>query len=199
LRPPFSGFITDDKSAKMKGKTKDQILLTDEVIISKIYLIRGIKVMIDRDLAELYGVDTRTLNQSVKRNHKRFPDDFMFHLTKDELNNWKSQIVISNKEKMGIRKPPLVFTEQGVAMLSSILNSERAISVNIKIIRVFTKLRSFLETHKEIFIKLEQLEKKDIELDEKVSLIFEYLKQLDQSKQEETDFKQRKRIGFKPQ
>jgi hypothetical protein len=198
LRPPFSGFITDDKSANMTGKAKDQIMLTDEVIISKIYLIRGVKVMIDRDLAELYGVDTRILNQSVKRNPKRFPDDFMFHLTKDEMNNWKSQIVISNKEKMGIRKPPLVFTEQGVAMLSSILNSERSISVNIKIIRVFTKLRSILETHKEIIIKLDQLEKKDIELDEKVSLIFEYLKQLEQSKQEETDFKKRKRIGFKP-
>jgi len=198
LRPPFSRFITDDKSAKMKEKAKVQIMLTDEVIISKIYLIRGVKVMIDRDLAELYGVDTRTLNQSVKRNPKRFPDDFMFHLTKDEMSNWKSQIVISNKEKMGIRKPPLVFTEQGVAMLSSILNSERAISVNIKIIRVFTKLRSILETHKEIFIKLEQLEKKDIELDEKVTLIFNYLKQLEQSKQEETDFKQRKRIGYKP-
>ncbi len=198
MRPPFSRFITDDKSAKMKEKAKVQIMLTDEVIISKIYLIRGVKVMIDRDLAELYGVDTRTLNQSVKRNPKRFPDDFMFHLTKDEMSNWKSQIVISNKEKMGIRKPPLVFTEQGVAMLSSILNSERAISVNIKIIRVFTKLRSILETHKEIFIKLEQLEKKDIELDEKVTLIFNYLKQLEQSKQEETDFKQRKRIGYKP-
>jgi hypothetical protein len=182
----------------MKGKLEDQLTLPDEVIISKIYIIRGVKVMIDRDLAELYGVDTRTLNQSVRRNHKRFPDDFMFHLTKDEMKNWKSQIVISNKERMGIRKPPLVFTEQGVAMLSSILNSERAISVNIKIIRVFTKLRSILETHKEIFIKLEQLEKKDIELDEKVSLIFEYLKQLEQSKHDETDFKNRKRIGFKP-
>jgi hypothetical protein len=120
-------------------------------------------------------------------------------MTKNEMNNWKSQIVISNKEKMGIRKPPLVFTEQGVAMLSSILNSERAISVNIKIIRVFTKMRSILETHKDILIKLEQLEKKDLELDEKVNLIFEYLKQLEQSKQVETDFKQRKRIGFKPQ
>jgi hypothetical protein len=167
----------------MKGKLEDQVTLPDEVIISKIYIIRGVKVMIDCDLAELYGVDTRTLNQSVRRNQKRFPEDFMFHLTKDEMKNWKSQIVISNKEKMGIRKPPLVFTEQGVAMLSSILHSGRAISVNIKIIRVFTKLRSILETHKEIFIKLEQLEKKDIELDEKVALIFEYLKQLEQSKQ----------------
>jgi cell shape-determining protein MreC len=153
--------------------------------------------MIDRDLAELYGVDTRVLNQSVKRNLKRFPDDFMFQMTKEELENWKSQIVISNSDKMGIRKPPLVFTEQGVAMLSSVLNSERAISVNIQIIRVFTRMRTMIESHKEILKKLEMLEKKDIELDEKVTLIFEYLKELEQSKQEETDVKQRKRIGFK--
>jgi len=182
----------------MKRKFEEQIMLPDEVIIGKIYLIRGLKVLIDRDLAELYGVDTRILNQAVKRNHKRFPDDFMFQLTKDELNNWKSQIVISNKEKMGIRKPPLVFTEQGVAMLSSILNSERAISVNIRIMRVFTRLRTMLESHKEIIRKLELLEKKDMELDDKVTLIFEYLKQLEQSKQVETDFKNRKRIGFNP-
>jgi hypothetical protein len=98
---------------------------------------------------------------------------------------------------MGIRKPPLVFTEQGVAMLSSVLNSERAISVNIQIIRVFTRMRTMIESHKEILKKLEMLEKKDIELDEKVTLIFEYLKELEQSKQEETDVKQRKQIGFK--
>jgi hypothetical protein len=104
--------------------------------------------------------------------------------------------VISNIEKMGIRKLPLVFTEQGVVMLSSILNSERAISVNIQIIRVFTRMRGMIESHKDILRKLEMLEKKDIELDEKVSLIFEYLKELEQSKLEETDFKKRKRIGL---
>jgi hypothetical protein len=104
--------------------------------------------------------------------------------------------VISNIEKMGIRKLPLVFTEQGVVMLSSILNSERAISVNIRIIRVFTRMRGMIESHKDILRKLEMLEKKDIELDEKVSLIFEYLKELEQSKLEETDFKKRKRIGL---
>ena len=98
---------------------------------------------------------------------------------------------------MGIRKLPLVFTEQGVAMLSSILNSERAIAVNIQIIRVFTRIRKMIESNKEILKKLEMLEKKDIELDEKVSLIFEYLKELEQSKQDETELKQRKRIGFK--
>ena len=176
---------------------KELQILPDETIINKIYIIRDKKVMIDRDLAELYGVNTRVLNQSVKRNLKRFPDDFMFQMTMEELENWKSQIVISNVEKMGLRKLPLVFTEQGVAMLSSVLTSERAISVNIRIIRIFTRMRTMIESHKDILKKLEMLEKKDIELDEKVTLIFEYLKQLEQSKQEEKDFQQRKRIGFK--
>jgi hypothetical protein len=172
-------------------------IIPDETIINKIFIIRDHKVMMDRDLAELYGVDTRTLNQAVKRNIKRFPDDFMFHMTPEELKNWKSQIVISNSEKMGLRKPPFVFTEQGVAMLSSVLNSDRAILVNIQIIRVFTKMRTLLESHKEILKKLDTLERKDLEQDDNISLIFEYLKQLEQSKQEETAFKERKRIGFK--
>ena len=176
---------------------KELQILPDETIINKIYIIRDKKVMIDRDLAELYGVDTRVLNQTVKRNLKRFPDDFMFQMTREELENWKSQIVISNVEKMGIRKLPLVFTEQGVAMLSSVLTSERAISVNIQIIRVFTRMRTMIESHKEILRKLEQLEKKDLELDEKVTLIFEYLKELEQTKTEEADSSKRKRIGFK--
>ncbi|PKP47930.1 MAG: hypothetical protein CVT94_09910 [Bacteroidetes bacterium HGW-Bacteroidetes-11] len=96
-------------------------ILPDEVILNKIYILRGKKVMIDRDLAELYGVETRALNQAVRRNEKRFPEDFMFQMTLDEMQEWKSQIVISNKVKMGLRKSPLVFTEQGVAMLSGVL------------------------------------------------------------------------------
>ena len=126
-----------------------------------------------------------------------FPDDFMFQLTPDEMENWKSQIVISNSEKMGLRKAPLVFTEQGVAMLSSVLNSDRAILVNIQIIRVFTKMRELLTTHKDILQKLEQIETKDIEQDKKIMLIFEYLKQLEKAKQEEFKYKNRKKIGFK--
>ena len=176
---------------------KDLQILPDETIINKIFIIRDHRVMMDRDLAELYGVDTRTLNQSVKRNIKRFPEDFMFHMTPEELKTWKSQNVISKSERMGLRKPPYVFTEQGVAMLSSVLNSDRAISVNIQIIRVFTKMRTLLESHKEILKKLDTLERKDIEQDDNISLIFEYLKQLEQSKQEEATFKERKRIGFK--
>ncbi len=127
----------------------------DEIVINKIYLIREQKVMLDRDLAELYGVETRALNQAVKRNAERFPNDFMFQLTEEEFNNWKSQIVMSNSTKMGLRKKPLVFTEQGVAMLSSVLNSEIAIRVNIQIIRVFTKMREMLMSHKDILLQLQ--------------------------------------------
>ena len=95
------------------SKDDENIIISEEIIVSKIYLIREKKVMIDRDLAILYGVETRTLNQAVKRNPKRFPDDFMFQMSNEEMENWKSQIVISNKERMGLRKSPLVFTEQG--------------------------------------------------------------------------------------
>jgi len=109
-------------------KATEAIVLADEAIMNKIYLIRGKKVMLDRDLAELYGVETRVLNQAVRRNEKRFPVDFMFQLTAKELDDWKSQFVISNKERMGLRKAPLAFTEQGVAQLSSVLNSETAIT-----------------------------------------------------------------------
>jgi hypothetical protein len=125
-------------------KDDSEISISEESIASKIYLIRGKRVMIDRDLAELYGVETMVLNQAVRRNERRFPEDFMFQMTNKEMKNWKSQIVISNSERMGIRKPPLVFSEQGVAMLSSVLNSKRAIAMNIQIIRVFTKMREML-------------------------------------------------------
>ena len=127
-----------------KVSNKTTIALSEELILNKIYLIRGQKVMIDRDLAEMYGVETRVLNQAIRRNQKRFPSDFMFLMTSEELMNWKSQNVISKKEKMGLRKLPNVFTEQGVAMLSSILNSETAIEVNIQIIRIFTRIRQML-------------------------------------------------------
>ncbi|HWY10318.1 MAG TPA: ORF6N domain-containing protein [Bacteroidia bacterium] len=159
--------------------------LIEQKVIGKIYLIRGKKVMMDRDLADLYGVLTKILNQAVKRNADRFPEDFMFQLTKVELENWKSQIVTSNSEKMGLRKLPFVFTEQGVAMLSSVLNSKTAIQVNIQIIRVFTKIREFLSTNTEILMKLEKLEKKLLNHGEKINkneaeiqIVFKALKQL---------------------
>jgi hypothetical protein len=133
-------------------------MIPEEVIMSKIYLIRRVKVMLDRDLAKLYEVETRVLNQAVRRNEKRFPGDFMFQMSTVELDDWKSQFVISKSEKMGLRKPPLVFTEQGVVMLSSVLNSDRAIIVNIQTIRVFTKIRRLIETHSVILRKAENLD-----------------------------------------
>ena len=115
-----------------------------EVIQSKIYDIRGQKVMLDRDLAEMYGVETRALNQAVKRNTDRFPVDFMFQLTDEETEIWKSQIVMSNSIKMGVRRNPYVFTELGVAMLSSVLNSDTAIGINRGIMRAFVAVRQLL-------------------------------------------------------
>ena len=150
-------------------------LIPVEMIERKIYLIRGHKVMLDRDLAELYGVETRVLNQAVRRNIDRFPDDFMFSLTRDEIMNL-SQIVISSR----IKHAPnvFVFTEQGVAMLSTALNSERAIQVNIAIMRAFVKLREILSTHKELAHKLTQLEQKIEKHDEEIKLIFDAIRQL---------------------
>jgi phage regulator Rha-like protein len=150
--------------------------------------------MLDKDLALLYNVETKVLKQQVKRNTDRFPDDFMFELTPDEFKILRSQFVTSTWG--GTRYLPMVFTEQGVAMLSSVLNSKQAILVNIQIIRVFTKMRELLATHKDILLKLEQLEKKDIEQDDKIMLVFEYLKQLEQASQLESEQKSRRRIGF---
>ena len=160
------------------AKANKALMIPDERVMNKIYLIRSKKVMIDRDLAELYQVETRALNQAIRRNIGRFPEDFMFQLTDKEFENWKSQIVISKSEKMGLRKRPLAFTEQGVAMLSSVLNSETAIAVNIQIIRVFTRMRELLLTHKDILLQLEKIEKKLTSHDEDIALIFQYLKKL---------------------
>jgi hypothetical protein len=117
------------------------LILTDEVIMNQIYYIRDHKVMIDRDLAALYGVETKRLKEAVRRNMDRFPEDFMFEMTKMEFENWRTQIASSNSDKQGLRHTPFCFTEQGVAMLSSVLNSPQAIAVNIKIIRIFTRIR----------------------------------------------------------
>lgn len=133
-----------------------------ELIEKSIYLVRGQKVMLDRDLAELYGVETRALNQAVRRNSDRFPADFMFSLSRKEIVNI-SQIVISSegkKDTLKFSKNVFVFTEQGVAMLSSVLNSARAVQVNIAIMRTFVKLREMMATHKDLARKLEELEKK---------------------------------------
>jgi phage regulator Rha-like protein len=129
-----------------------------ELVARRIRFIRGQRVMIDRDLAEIYEVETRALNQAVQRNIKRFPQDFMFQLTEAEMENWKSQIVMSNPgAKMGLRKPPYAFTEHGVAMLSSVLNSDRAVQMNITIIRAFIKMREILSINRALAEKIERL------------------------------------------
>ena len=153
--------------------------ITESIIIEKVHLVRGLKVMLDKDLAEMYGVETFRLNEAVKRNLSRFPLDFMFQLTKDENDSLISQIAISkNPGKGGTRKLPYAFTEQGVAMLSSVLNSDTAIQVNIQIIRVFTKMKQLLLDNKELFIKIDKLEREMTRHDEDSKNIFIIFKKL---------------------
>ena len=162
-------------------------LVPIERITKKIYLIRDTKVMLDRDLAELYGVETRVLKQAVRRNIKRFPSDFMFDLTYQEFRDLTSQFVISSWG--GVRRPPMAFTEQGVAMLSSVLKSDRAIHVNIQIMRAFTQLRQMLMTHEDLKIKIESMEDK---YDRQFKVVFDAIRQLMEPKKELN----KKRIGF---
>jgi hypothetical protein len=137
------------------NKKESEAIIPVERIGGIIYIIRGTKVMLDRDLAMLYGVETRTLVQAIKRNLERFPEDFMFQLTKNEMKNLISQIVTSSWG--GHRKPPIAFTEQGVAMLSSVLRSPRAVKVNIEIMRAFIRLRQVLTSHKELAKELQEV------------------------------------------
>lgn len=169
-------------------------IIPDEIVMNQIYYIRGQKVMIDRDLAVLYNVETRILKQAVRRNITRFPDDFMFEMTKEEFQNWRSQFVISNSDLMGLRFMPFCFTEQGVAMLSSVLNSERAINVNIQIIRIFTRIRHMLMDNTELRLEIEKIKSKLDNQDKNMEVVFRYLDELIESKE---DPKPRKRIGFK--
>lgn len=168
-------------------------IVPDEVVMSKIHLIRGQKVMLDSDLAALYGIETKNLNKAVKRNLSRFPEDFMFRCSKEEYVSLRFQNGTSKPGRGGVRYLPNVFTEQGVAMLSSVLNSEIAVQVNIRIIRIFTRMRELLLTHKDILLKLEQLEKQTLHNTEDIRLVFEYLKKLLTPEPE----KSRKRIGYK--
>jgi len=144
--------------------------------------------MIDRDLAELFGIETKRLKEAVRHNRKRFPEDFMFEMTKEELENWRTQFATSNSERIGIRIRPFCFTEQGVNMLSCILNSDRAIQVNIQIVRIFTRIRELLIPQKDILQKLLDLENKGLDHDKKIKVIFEYLQQLKDSEAERREF-----------
>ena len=209
------------KSNKKQNPTRQDLVKTQlivipsERVISKIFLIRGKKVMTDKDLAELYGVETRILNQAVKRNIERFPADFMFQLNKQETDIWKSQIEMSDTNNLryqigtsssksqsvilksqivtsswgGRRYFPMVFTEEGVAMLSSVLQSKRAIQTNIQIIRTFTKLREMLVTNKELREKIEKLERK---YDQNFKIIFQAIQSLLKNEK-----KPKNPIGFK--
>lgn len=166
-------------------------IISDDVVVNKIYEIRNLKVMLDSDLAELYGVETKVLNQAVKRNSDRFPEDFMFQLAEIEWQNLKSQSVTSSWG--GRRKLPYVFSEHGVLMLSSVLSSPQATQVNIQIVRVFTRLRKFMSDHNEYKLEMVDIRKKLTNHDKNIETIFSYIDELTEKKS-----KPRKRIGFKP-
>ena len=161
-------------------------IITTETIASKIYFTRGVKIMLDRDLAQLYGVETKALKQAVRRNINRFPVDFMFELTKDEFKSLRSQFVTSNRG--GARYMPFAFTEQGVAMLSTVLNSNRAIQVNIEIMRTFTKIRHIISASDELKQEIEKLRE---QTDDRFQIVFEVLDQL-----LDPESKSKKEIGF---
>lgn len=172
----------------------DQSILSEETISNKIYLIRNQKIMLDRDLALLYGIETKRLKEQVKRNKDRFPEDFMFELTKIEFENWRSQIATSNSDKMGLRHSPMAFTEHGVLMLSSVLKSDKAIQTNIQIMRIFTKVRQMLLDTTEIKIDILQIQKKLENHDKNIELVFSYLDELTEKKETDTE---RIKIGYK--
>ncbi|SNR87784.1 ORF6N domain-containing protein [Flavobacterium sp. ov086] len=170
----------------------DHSLLSEETISNKIYFIRNQKVMLDFDLAHLYGVETRRLNEQVKRNILRFPTDFMFQLTEIELENLMSQIATSSWG--GIRKLPFAFTEHGVLMLSGVLKSDKAIQTNIQIMRIFTKVRQMLLDTTEIKVDILQIQKKLENHDKNIELVFSYLDELTDKKDNESE---RIKIGYK--
>ena len=173
------------------SKKNTEVTIPDEIVITKIFIVRGKKVMIDTDLAELYGVTTKRLNEQVKRNVKRFPEDFMFQLSKEEKQRLIESHAHLNKLKYSLSLP-FAFTEHGAVMLASVLSSERAIEVNVQIVRIFIRMREMFLTRKDILMKLEKLERKAVQHDGDIKLIFEYLKELLNPKTEPL-----RRIGFK--
>ncbi len=166
-------------------------IIPDNIVVNKIYELRGLKVMLDSDLAELYGVETKRLNEQVGRNPDRFPEDFMFQLTDQEWLNLKSQIATSSWG--GRRKLPFVFTEHGILMLSSVLNSKQAIQVNIQIVRIFSRIRQFIMDSGELKLEIEAIKQKVSNQDKNIELVFTYLDKLIDKKTEP-----RKRIGYMP-
>lgn len=163
-------------------------------IAPRIYWVRNQKVMLDRDLAGLYGIQTKVLKQAVRRNSQRFPSDFMFQLSQEELMIWRSQFVTSKQDRKGLRYSPMAFTEQGVAMLSSVLRSPQAIQVNIAIMRTFVQLRQLMDVNRDLKKQIESLENK---YDEQFSIVFEAIKQLVVLESEKTE-RIRRKAGFHP-
>ena len=170
------------------------LIISEETISDKIYFIRNQKVMLDRDLAKLYSIETKRLKEQVKRNISRFPEDFMFELSKEEFANWRSQIATSNSDKIGLRYAPMAFTEHGVLMLSSVLNSDKAIQTNIQIMRIFSKVRQMLLDTTEIRLDIAQMQKKLENHDKNIELVFSYLDELNDKNENE---KPRTKIGYK--
>lgn len=177
----------------MSGETNG-LIVPDEIIMNKIYYIRGQKVMLDSDLAELYGVETRRLNEQVARNADRFPEDFMFRLNENEFESLMSQFATSKRG--GRRKLPYMFSEHGVLMLSSILNSKQAIQVNIQVMRIFTRIRQMFVDNTEIRLEIEKIKNKLDNQDKNMEIVFRYLDEL--LEKQEYPNPPRKRIGFKP-
>ena len=178
----------------MSEETKT-LIIPDEIIMNQIYYIRGHKVMLDTDLAALYEVETKQLKRQVKRNMERFPEDFMFELTPEEYHFSRSQNG-TLKQGSNVKYAPMVFTEQGVSMLSSVLNSKRAIQVNIQIVRIFTRIRQMLADNTDLRLEIEKIKTKLDNQDKNMEIVFRYLDEL-LEKQEQPN-PPRKRIGFKP-
>lgn len=182
-------------------ETNNQVnatVIPNELIMNKILFIRGLRVMIDSDLAELYGIGTKRLNEQVKRNNKRFPEDFMFQLTEKE----KERVVANCDHLKKLRFSPYlpnVFTEHGAVMLASVLNSDRAIHVNIQIVRIFNKMRDMLMTNKDVLLEIERIKNQVSDHEDRILLVFEYLKQFRQAKQQEMEQKSRPKIGYNPE
>lgn len=179
------------------NQENSQIAITEEIIVSKIYNVRGKQVMLSYDLAELYEVETRMLNQQVKRNIGRFPERYMFQLTHYEYDRLRSQNVIL-KRGQHLKYMPYAFTEHGILMLSSVLRSARAEKINMLIIDTFVKIRELIFLNKDLVLQLEQVWSRLTKHDNQITVILEYLSQIEKAKAKELEQKKRPRIGFKP-
>jgi len=179
------------------AKKQTEITIPQEVILSKIYEIRGEKVMLDSDLAELYKVETKALKRAVRRNIDIFPEHFMFELTKEEQDSLRYQNGTSNTGRGGTRYLPMVFTEHGIIHAAHVLRSPRARKMSVRITEIFIKMREIIQTHQELFTQMSEIRKTVSGHDEQIALIFEYLKQFEKAKREELEQKNRNQIGYK--